>query len=737
MPTASTSSAVVNPDSAPSPPTSSNRVNTENTGPPPSPTGTTPSNPTTSTTSTTSNASTNGVGKRNTAVVEPQPEAHTHPKSSSPSTPAVPVFLPLSTRLSAFKNTHPFVVRGSEFRDDNPPPFDDPEIVREMKSLNIRPSVPHTEVPDAVGPMRTTTTATLHHTSLPARARLRLLDFFSPPTFNLNLNLNFPLQLLLFYLNMSTNASSSSQPLSQAPAPATAADSPRANSLLLAAFPWDTDSLTEPVLADVFQGSSTLDKLLKHFGNSMDMFEKRFGAHRITGDSGLRQLLRIEGPDMETGEPAARNTVVAYKKGKKPVKVNNDLAILVCSYRVLDVAAWLLGRQSTILVPQHPKLPLPKLSFRRLSLVNDCRSILLDARANFRSQDTLQTPYATNNIHLSTLKFLCNVEANSGSLQTLWNLQLAAMHLRHLLTMEYTPDSYSIPDVPNDLNDLFFPSEEVSSSLTPAEKAIFTKLAEDYKHAGFRLSLQIALLVSPIMLLSDLKLCSLSWDKAEMIGFSKALGNQKPEIIKRIERMIWLTLFGIAEGSTQPYLAMQYLATTLPWSDIENMTDSEIEWFKPDQNLKTALPSTSEVTIVGPISETWPMASVLRPLLPGLIASSSQQGPSGNPDGEEDGEGDSAGAGAGAGSGAASGAASGSGLGAPAPEPEDTTGDAPAAPADQSAPGTQDPLEEQETDGNEPAAPADPPASNTEDLVRGHCCAWQKQVLTLWVRVTT
>ncbi|KDR79084.1 hypothetical protein GALMADRAFT_136982 [Galerina marginata CBS 339.88] len=384
---------------------------------------------------------------------------------------------------------------------------------------------------------------------------------------------------------MSTNASSSSQPLSQAPAPATAADSPRANSLLLAAFPWDTDSLTEPVLADVFQGSSTLDKLLKH--------------------------LRIEGADMETGEPATSNTLVSFKKAKKPVKgvkVNNDLAILVCSYRVLDVAAWLLGRQSAVLVPQHPKLPLPKVGFRRITLLNNCQSILLDVRANFRSQDGLETPYAADNIHLSTLKFLCNVEANSSSLQTLWNLQLTAMHLRHLMTMEYTPDSYSIPDVPNDLKDLFFPSEEVSSSLTPAEKAIFTKLAEDYKHAGFRLPLQIALLVSPIMLLSDLKLCSLFWDKAEMIGFSKALGNQKPEIIKRIERMIWMTLFGIAEGSTQPYLGMQYLATALPWSDIENMTNSEIEWFKPDQNLKTALPSTSEVTIV---ALQWPPKTCL------------------------------------------------------------------------------------------------------------------------------
>ncbi|KDR74544.1 hypothetical protein GALMADRAFT_141572 [Galerina marginata CBS 339.88] len=267
---------------------------------------------------------------------------------------------------------------------------------------------------------------------------------------------------------MSTNASSSSQPLSQAPAPATAAYSPRANSLLLAAFPWDTDSLTEPVLADVFQGSSTLDKLLKQFGKSMDMFEKRFGTHRITGDSGLRQHLRIEGADMETGEPATSNTLVSFKKGKKPVKgvkVNNDLAILVCSYRVLDVAAWLLGRQSAVLVPQHPKLPLPKVGFRRITLLNNCQSILLDARANFRSQDGLETPYTADNIHLSTLKFLCNVEANSSSLQTLWNLQLAAMHLRHLMTMEYTPDSYSIPDVPNDLKELFFPSEEVSSSL--------------------------------------------------------------------------------------------------------------------------------------------------------------------------------------------------------------------------------------------------------------------------------
>ncbi|KDR65294.1 hypothetical protein GALMADRAFT_148814 [Galerina marginata CBS 339.88] len=100
---------------------------------------------------------------------------------------------------------------------------------------------------------------------------------------------------------MST-ALASSEPPSQAPS--TAVYSPRVNSLLLAAYPWDTDSLTVPVLADVFQGSNTSNKLLKRLATSMDLFENRFANRLIVGDPGLRQHLRIEGAGTESSNPA-------------------------------------------------------------------------------------------------------------------------------------------------------------------------------------------------------------------------------------------------------------------------------------------------------------------------------------------------------------------------------------------------------------------------------------------------
>ncbi|KDR83321.1 hypothetical protein GALMADRAFT_132785 [Galerina marginata CBS 339.88] len=129
------------------------------------------------------------------------------------------------------------------------------------------------------------------------------------------------------------------------------------------------------------------------------------------------------------------------------------------------------------------------------------------------------------------------------------------------------------------------------------------------------------------------------------------------------------------------------------------MTASEIEWFKP---VNAELPATGHNFIVGPVSPNWPMALVLHPLLPGPIASGSEQRHNENQDGEEDAEHDSdpdpevpA-------------PAPEPAPEEPAPEPEESTGDASAGPANNPP----------ETADKEPVAPADPPASHPEDLPR-------------------
>ncbi|KDR70306.1 hypothetical protein GALMADRAFT_144965 [Galerina marginata CBS 339.88] len=171
-----------------------------------------------------------------------------------------------------------------------------------------------------------------------------------------------------------------------------------------------------------------------------------------------------------------------------------------------------------------------------------------------------------------------------------------------------------MPDIPEDMKLLYLPSER-NLDVTDIELEEFKVLIKNCESNGFRLPLQIALFISPIFLLIPVKLRSASWDREEILRFAKALGNQKPELLQRIEKEIWFSILEIAIGTKQPYTAMKVVLENLPWSEIEEMDDFTLEYFKPDPLSHSQLPSLGEVNLEGKVSKYWPRASSLQPLL--------------------------------------------------------------------------------------------------------------------------
>jgi hypothetical protein len=111
-----------------------------------------------------------------------------------------------------------------------------------------------------------------------------------------------------------------------------------------------------------------------------------------------------------------------------------------------------------------------------------------------------------------------------------------------------------------------------------------------------------ALLFSPIYLLVDRKVPHNAWSQFNMIlasrllcmadGFayysllpppqlSKALGNQKPELLTSIEHALWKVLLDIATGRNTAFPAMHDFFSNLPWDELQ-MVDASISEFFTD-----------------------------------------------------------------------------------------------------------------------------------------------------------
>lgn len=92
---------------------------------------------------------------------------------------------------------------------------------------------------------------------------------------------------------------------------------------------------------------------------------------------------------------------------------------------------------------------------------------------------------------------------------------------------------------------------------------------------------QLAVMLSPLYLLSTFRLSKKSFHRRTVIDLAARLGPHKPPCILAVENVIWDAIFSLAEGRLSVYQVLRNLTNSLPWSDIDTASNADQQWFKP------------------------------------------------------------------------------------------------------------------------------------------------------------
>jgi hypothetical protein len=69
-------------------------------------------------------------------------------------------------------------------------------------------------------------------------------------------------------------------------------------------------------------------------------------------------------------------------------------------------------------------------------------------------------------------------------------------------------------------------------------------------------------------------------DRLLLLTLSKALGNDKPPILLKCEKIIFGHLLDIALGKKNVTQAINCLTKDLPWADLQTLAVADKNWFK-------------------------------------------------------------------------------------------------------------------------------------------------------------
>lgn len=100
--------------------------------------------------------------------------------------------------------------------------------------------------------------------------------------------------------------------------------------------------------------------------------------------------------------------------------------------------------------------------------------------------------------------------------------------------------------------------------------------------SSFRAPLQLSSMISPLYLLCPTVIAKKVWGRDLMLNAVFSLGNDKPELLLEVERIIWGIIFSMANGDLSPKESMMSLSNSLLWKMIEDAAESPIQrsWFE-------------------------------------------------------------------------------------------------------------------------------------------------------------
>ncbi|KAF9473555.1 hypothetical protein BDN70DRAFT_937346 [Pholiota conissans] len=261
------------------------------------------------------------------------------------------------------------------------------------------------------------------------------------------------------------------------------------------------------------------------------------------------------------------DTMIDPKEIPLSEKLVSDLADTVSAhlavYRVLELEVHRIGKRPTSPAPSRPKsltsgmikgIQVPKLWTK----LKSWKDVLLDFKSdvdNISPTTQARIHHINSNVQgsLYHLQGLADSDLNAKVTNEMHNFRIAAFH--YSLIKETASSSTAIlPGIPqgsgtslqmSDLTD----DQSIWDKYNPNTQNKITSFLKRYKRSELRLPLHASLIVSPLILLMNINVSKSHFRRPSVYQLSYALGNMKPEILKRVEEVIWETLWEVNEDS--------------------------------------------------------------------------------------------------------------------------------------------------------------------------------------------
>lgn len=98
-------------------------------------------------------------------------------------------------------------------------------------------------------------------------------------------------------------------------------------------------------------------------------------------------------------------------------------------------------------------------------------------------------------------------------------------------------------------------------------------------HACHCAPLQLALFISPLYLLLPFRIVKQSFHRRSVIDVSHRLGPHKPQVLLKVENLIWDAVFSIAERPLDIKAIISKLVLQIPQDDMESASPGDRSWF--------------------------------------------------------------------------------------------------------------------------------------------------------------
>ncbi|KAF8954584.1 hypothetical protein BDZ97DRAFT_1766010 [Flammula alnicola] len=330
----------------------------------------------------------------------------------------------------------------------------------------------------------------------------------------------------------------------------------------------------------------------------------------------MRELLKIELKQSTSGNPSTEIISKPLARTNWNAAQHGKLCSLVSLHRLLDVLAFLrnVGEKGPVVRRNLDVMPETLVGYENLH--NWPQQLLkfqgfLDEVLN---QDYRHTG-GTGSRRL--LQFLRATRSTMAQGKIVSNLTVVATHLAYIRETRFHTSTF--PDLPDQINE-----DIIQRASSGEEKLFLTELADFIRPlttthnrtasggvslTSFRAPFQLAVEISPLYLLSPIFLARKSWSRSSLLRTAFCLGNDKPEALLEVEKVLWTVIFLMADGSLNPKDALERLKSDLPWDLIWSVTESKQQssWFHLTKSSQT---SVSNAAVGGSFSHTTDHGSI-------------------------------------------------------------------------------------------------------------------------------